>query len=356
MSKRTVDSLLPPLGPVARSSASGAARRSRSKKGGPAPFFPTPERIEQEIGHVLNKQLSAALAHWVEGYSKVGKRTPYLWNWVRQAVEITTLPCVPEPWRAELCDTKTLGVLWDVLLDDVADRSGSGDLLEKLLRFAHDGSPADFSNVSLPEQEYAAYTCGVWREIERRASAFPLFAEYAELLRFDYRQLGNVMRYSHLLNGNKYLLNLVEHDLYTPHNMHIMICSTLDLMCSPAFDRSELGKLRELVWRTQCMGRIGNLVTTWQREIGENDFTSGVFPRAVMAGDLEVSDLRADNRELLETAIKLGGHEDHYLARWQRHRRSVLARGTSIRSFDVEQWVRGFERLFCLHLGSRGYK
>jgi len=52
----------------------------------------------------------------------------------------------------------------------------------------------------------------------------------------------------------------------------------------------------------------------------------------------------------------LGGHEDHYLARWQRHRRSVLARGTSIRSFDVEQWVRGFERLFCLHLGSRGYK
>ena len=39
------------------------------------------------------------------------------------------------------------------------------------------------------------------------------------------------------------------------------------------------------------MGRIGNLLSTWQREVRVRDFTSGVFARAVQQGDLELDDL-----------------------------------------------------------------
>jgi hypothetical protein len=318
-------------------------------------FLPSPERIAAEIASMLDQRPSAGLAEWVTGYARVGRRNPYLWGWCRRAVEITTLPCVAREYREELIDTKTLGVMWDVMLDDVADQSGDPRLMEALLSVT-EGGAADFSAFTPAEQDYAAFTCDVWQEIMRRAERYPRYGEFAELLRYDYRQLCNVMRYSHLLNGHPELLNLTEHDLYTPHNMHIMVCSTFDLTCSPDFDRRELGRLREIVWNAQCMGRIGNLVTTWQRELNEGDFTSGVYARAVSRGDLTVEGLQTGDRAGIEAAILGGGHEEYFLRRWNRHRRFLASRGAALSSFDIREYIAGFERLICLHLGSRGRK
>jgi hypothetical protein len=130
----------------------------------------------------------------------------------------------------------------------------------------------------------------------------------------------------------------------------------MDLMCSPKFDRLELALLREIVWNAQCMGRIGNLVTTWQREIGENDFTSGVFARAISCGDLAVSDLSSGNRTYIESVIQRQQHEEYFLRRWQSYRRDILSLRTRCRSFNATELVAGLQRLICLHLGSRGKK
>lgn len=321
-----------------------------------APFWPSAEQIRQEIELAMNGQLSPAFSTWVDGYGRVGRRSSYLWTWCRRAVELTTLPCMAPEYFDHACDTKVLGVMLDVMWDDVADQSGSGALLDKLLAIPFAPVPPDFSEFSPAEQAYAEFSCRLWREIEDRARAYPRYAEFADLWRFDYGQLCNVMRYSHLLNDHPELLNLTEHDLYTPHNMHIMICSTLDLMCSPQFDRLELGKLREVIWRVQWMGRIGNLVTTWRRELNEGDFTSGVYASAISRGDLTVAELRSGDLDRIATAINVGQHEDVFLTRWQEHRRSLLAEPQRLRSFAVPALVRGFERLFCLHLGSRGKK
>src|SRR5207245_11751366 len=174
--------------------------------------------------------------------------------------------------------------------------------------------------------------------------------------RYDYLQVFNTMRYSHLLNRNLELLNLTEHDLYLPHNMHMMASATLDLMCSPGFDRWELGRLHEVVWCAQCMGRIGNLVTTWERELGERDYTSGVYARAVAQGHLTIGQLLAGDSERIKAAIKQGQHEAYCLRRWQEHREQLLSKKAELLSFDVSELVAGLQRLICLHLGSRGYK
>jgi hypothetical protein len=246
-------------------------------------------------------------------------------------------------------------VVLDVLLDDVADQKGDASLLEQLL-LLFDGGEPDLAAYDPEQQRYARFTIDVWREIMVRAEKLPRFAEFQDVLRFDYLQLGNVMRYSHLLNACPELLNLAEHNLYTPHNMHIMICSTFDTMASPDFDRAELGRLREVIWNAQWMGRIGNLVTTWQRELGEEDFTSGVYARAVAYGDVTVEQLLAGDRGTIEAAISSGGHEQAYLQMWQDHRAALLSEQCHLRSFDVRHIVAGLERLMCLHLGSRGRK
>jgi hypothetical protein len=319
-------------------------------------FWPTAHRVRQEIDSVLATRLSDQFSRWVEGYGKVGKRSPYLWPWCRRAVELTTLPCVPTEFRSELCDTKVLGVMLDVMWDDIADQDGNHEFLEKLLSLPVRGREVDFSGFPPPAQAYADFSCLLWLEIEARARRYPRFAEFEQLFRFDYGQLCNVMRYSHLLNAMPNLLNLTEHDLYTPHNMHIMICSTLDLMCSPGFDVRELGRLREVIWNAQWMGRIGNLVTTWQRELKEGDFTSGVYASAISSGDLSVADLESGDPARIEAAILQGGHEGEFLRRWQAHRRFLLSERAFLRSFDVGHLVASLERLVCLHLGSRGYK
>jgi hypothetical protein len=319
-------------------------------------FFPSPDAMEQEIAGVMAIKLSDDMQPWVAGYAKVGHRNPFLWNWCRRGVEVTMLTCVEPSLSNEVCNTRVLGIMLDVLLDDIADHQKDLAFLEQLLEILETGSvPSD--EVFKPHQRaYARFTIDVWEEIQRRIRQFPRYAEFAELLRFDYRQLFNVMRYSRLLNEYPEMFNLVEHDLYTPHNMHMMISATMDLMCSPGFDRSELAIVREVIWRAQCMGRIGNLVTTWQREIGEDDFTSGVFARAISCGDLAVRELSSGNRRHIESVIKQQEHEEFFLERWQTYRREILTLRARCKSVNFTHLVTGLQRLICLHLGSRGKK
>ncbi|HET6883509.1 MAG TPA: hypothetical protein VFI31_25380 [Pirellulales bacterium] len=318
--------------------------------------LPNAERVKQEIAHVLDKTLSPALTHWVNEYAKVGHRNIYLWKWCRQGVEVTTLPCVLPELFDDVCDTKVMGVVLDVLLDDIADRKGDDELLKRLTSLTINGPRPSFADYPADKRAYAELTVAVWNEIINRAKRYPLFDQYAEVLDYDYAQLFNVMRYSHLANEHIELLNLAEHNLYTPHNMHMIISSTLDLMCSPSFDRNEWGKVRDAAWNAQCMGRIGNLTTTWERELGDADYSSGVYASALATGDLTIEQLKAGNHEEIKRAILKGGHEVVFLKRWQEHRRYLLSRVPHIRSFDLGKLVVGLERLICLHLGSRGYK
>jgi hypothetical protein len=349
-----VDPLAGPAGSAAQKPASpeGAAGDAVSSPD----FYPTPELIEQEIAEVLALKLSRPLAGWVEGYAQVGHRDPFLWTWARRGVEITRLTCVEPALEDEVGDTKVLGVMLDVMLDDVADHQKDLAFLEHLLNLLETGGQ-ELKKSLLPHQRaYARFTLDIWNEIQRRVRAFPRHVEFTELLQFDYRQLFNVMRYSRLMDEYPEMFNLVEHDLYLPHNMHMMVSSTMDMMCSPRFDRSEMGVVREAVWKGQCMGRIGNMITTWQREIGEDDFTSGVFARAIACGDLKVSDLWSGNREYIESVIRGRKHEEHFLERWQGNRREILALAARCRSVNLNELVGGLQRLICLHLGSRGKK
>jgi hypothetical protein len=319
-------------------------------------YFPTSERVRQEISCVLQKELSPDLLQWVGKYECVGRRNSYLWKWCHQGVELTTLSCVQPELRDHLYDTKVLGVMLDVLLDDIADQQGDPSFLEYLLRIPFGPAETAAFELTPSQQAYAQLTAEVWNEIESRVRKFPHFKEYADLWRYDYLQLLNTMRYSHLLNGDLALLNLVEHDLYSPHNMHMMVSATMDLMCSPQFDRMELGLLREAVWHSQYMGRIGNLVTTWQREIGERDFSSGVFASAVSRGDLTVTDLLEGDRNRIEAGVRAGDHEGYFLRQWRKRRLAILALSKRLQSVQLQQLATGLERLVCLHLGSRGYK
>jgi hypothetical protein len=238
----------------------------------------------------------------------------------------------------------------------VADQSGPAAYLEQLLEIPFAVSAPDFAEFSPEQQAYAEVTRRVWNAIVARAEAYPRYAEFQDLLRYDYLQLLNAMRYSHMLNRDPELVNMVEHDLYLPHNMHMMVSGTLDLMCSSRFDRGELGRVREALWHAQCMGRIGNLLTTWERELADRDFTSGVFAHALQQGLLSVQQLINADPEVLRQTITAHDCEPFFLNRWKDHRSRLVALARSLRTVEIDAFVVGLEQLLEIHLGSRGLK
>ena len=313
-------------------------------------------RFRAAMDRVCARPLPEELEFWAAEYAKVGQRDQFLWKWCLEGVSLTSLPCVDAELRHANNVTKVLGVMLDVLLDDVADQSGQEDYLERLLEIPYAVVPPTFTEFSQEQQAYAETACRVWDAIIARAQAYPRYAEFQTLLRFDYAQLLNTMRYSHMINRDPQLVNLAEHDLYLPHNMHMMVSGTLDLMCSRAFDRTELGRLREVLWHAQCMGRIGNLITTWERELAERDFTSGVFAHALQQGLLDVHDLVSGDAEALRKTIASHDCEEFFLRRWRDHRARILSLAGAVRTVDINSFVAGLERLLESHLGSRGLK
>jgi transketolase C-terminal domain/subunit len=318
--------------------------------------IPDPTIVRAEMEAIAQRPLSPELKGWVQRYASVGDRDPFLWNWCLKGVELTCLPCVDPQLRDLNNDTKVIGVMFDVLLDDVADHAKDTTFLEKLLAIPSDGARLELDSLSPEQRRYAEFAAAVWQAIVDRARSYPRYAEFQELLLFDYLQLLNAMRSSSLINLAPHALNLAEHDLYLPHNMHMMVSGTLDLMCSPNLDRDELGRVRSLLWRPQCMGRVGNLITTWERELTERDFSSGVFAQAAEEGYVTPEELLNGDRGELKRRICEHGCEEFFLARWRQYRQRIRSLAGQIRSFDVTEFLHGLERLLQIHLGSRGLK
>lgn len=310
---------------------------------------------QDERRQILAREFSPTVAAWIRDYAVVGERSLYLWRWCLHGVGLTTLPCVSEELREHACDTKFLSGMLNVLLDDVSDRKRNGELLDELLKVTG-GCAGDFTRFSPADRQYAELTSRLWNEFWERVRGYPNYAAYKDLLQYDLTQLFNTVRYSHLVNDNLFLLNLIEHDNYSPQGMGLMSFSTVDLMCSDRFPRHELAALREAIWHAQWMARIGNLITTWQREIGDGDYSSGVFARAVGRRDLTIEQLRSGKPDEIEAGVRRGEHETHFLRRWNYHRERLRSMRPCIQTFDLNLVVEGLERLLLTELGSRGRK
>lgn len=301
---------------------------------GEVPYAVSPQSAQSDQQEIERKRLRPEVLRWVQDYDRVGHRSLYLWRWCLHGIELTTFPDVRDDLRTHLHDTKLLSVILCVLFDDVADRQGRAELLEGLIQAAVNRTAPQSVPASGEEQDYLDVTQRLWREYEARVGGYPYYPPYERLWRFDLLQFLNTMRYTHLVNSHPGLLNLTEHDVYTPHNMLMVSFSTLDLMCVPHFDTAELGRLREAMWHAQAMGRIGNVLSTWRRELAEADFSSGMF-----AGD---------------PSVPASAKEQRLFEKWRWHRERCHAAARRVRSMNLDPVLVGHDRFLDMHLASAG--
>src|SRR5256885_6912463 len=314
-----------------------------------------PNELAEAVSQIKSTEFSPYLERWITDYEKVGQRGRFLWQWCLKGLNLTTLPSVVPKLREHVIETKMLSILYGTLIDDIADREQDREMLEMAMRLGTDEWLMDrLALWTGRRRDYLETISRFWEELWSRCESYPRFAEFESMLRFDNQQSLNAMRYALMVNQSPSVLNNIEHDLYQPHNMQIMFMASVDLCGSVNFDTNELGIAREIFWHAQRMGRIGNMLTTWEREVLDRDFTSGVFAHSLARGILAPSDLRSMPAYEIMAMLESAECHAHFIRDWRINRNEMARKIPQVHSCDLTPYLQGFERLIILHLASRG--
>ncbi|WP_254768288.1 hypothetical protein [Salinilacihabitans rarus] len=319
--------------------------------------------VERLRDDVATHDLPAAVEPVLDEYARVaGDRDSFIWRWLHRLFPHVRLSCV-DPAAAERVRTaKLLASIYVSAVDDVAESHGDRATFEEASKvpFDHLHPRPDREGV---DADLVSFAATVWDRFDGIVADAPRAPEFADVLRFDFRQALTAIEFSALANRHLELLAPEEVSRYDAHNMLVYVCADVDLLHSPEFDATELAPLRRVLARTQRMARIGNWLTTWKRELAEGDLSSGVIARALDRGVVTLAELEAlrdeptDERvETIARRIDENDVEDFYLRQWHEDFAAVEALEPVIESVDVESYLEGFETVRRYHVASEGLK
>lgn len=281
----------------------------------------------------------------------VGDRDIFLWQWIHCLFDAFTLPCVSSDVMEEVKTTKTILTMYITVLDDLADHFGDRETFEQARRLPYAPESVQYHAPGV-DTEILKFAETLWNEVNERITDAPCYEEQLDVFQFDLRQALNAMEYACVLNDNREIANLEESQHYGPFNMVMFPYAGIDIMWAPSFDRAELGQLRELLLELQGMARIGNWVTTWERELYEDDYTAGVVVDALDRGIITTDD---EPDQAIE-AIRAHRVAEQFEDEWQERYEAVSEREFDIESFEVGRLIRGMRTVMEFHVSSYGQK
>ncbi|MEM8484502.1 MAG: hypothetical protein AAF564_03080 [Bacteroidota bacterium] len=318
------------------------------------------QQIMEEL-HAL--QLPEELQHFAEAYEKISwSRNRFLWHWVWHLTYARNpgfmLSSVPETDRKTVALIKALLVMAVTIVDDVADKLHDRDLLDVMLKIP-------FGNHALPDHFDGMRYFAINLLNELLDTAFnllrkaPCWQANEEIFMYDMKQVWNAFDYADMLHRHPEIINHSENSVYSAHNMMFYLFGGVDLAFSPAVERkTEYTSLREIFWYAQQMTRIGNWVTTWERELGEKDVSSGVLNWGISQGVLTIDEILASTEVHATTCQKINALniEAGLFESWSNCRDIVLKIGQKVQSVGIPDYVAGLDLVMLYHLASKGSK
>jgi len=316
---------------------------------------PSDDTFLQEINRV---ELPDRIAKLVDEYEALGgERDRFLWQWIYSLFPAFTLSSVPEEHREHVRNQKMVLTMFVTVLDDLVENQGDRATFEEARRLVQNPDAVDPSRVAVSD-EYFAFIEHLWTAFSEGLDDAPREEEFDDVFDYDCRQTLNAMDYSAVVNENPRIANLGGAEHYDAHNMVMFPYADVDLMYSPGFDIADFGTVRDLLWDLQEMARIGNWLTTWEREVAEGDYTAGIVVLALQEGIVSPAELRdaEDDSAAVIDRIKSADLERQFRDRWADRYRAVRDREFDTQSVDLDALVDGMETVFQYHEASRGYK
>jgi hypothetical protein len=298
--------------------------------------------------------LSDYVETWLRRYAEVGKRGDFLWKWCFWNVKLVTLPCASPAYVAHLADTKMVHLVFLCLIDDIVDELHDRRMFQAAMEITQSRGPVDLSEFDAEQRRYLELLGESWKELWTRAEAYPRYREFEDDLRFDYAQVIQALWHSLRVNTMPARINVYENDVYQPHNMAMVFMAMLDLCASPSFEAHELGLAREVFLHAQMMGRIGNTLATWERELASQDFASGIFAHAVDLGVLARDGLSTHTEAEIASSLRSPAVETRLMKVWAVHREKMMRKIEGVCSVDLSSYLLACDELVATHMSGRG--
>jgi len=244
------------------------------------------EEMQENIMISLRKY---DLGKTVAMYNSVGLKSRnivFLTKWIYDiSKNFSYLPTVDSNYREKLAKNKTKLTIFGILVDDLADnyKIRNHDLLEKAIRIPWNPH-VEYQN------DYLEVIRKMWLDIMNSLEQYPRYEEFKDIFFFDLDQFMDSTRYAYLINTME-LDNILELKTYSPHNMMSLLFFDMDLMCSTNFKKETLKKIRPLFHWVQDITHIGNILSTYPREIYELDFSSPIISMGLIEGIITKEDV-----------------------------------------------------------------
>ncbi len=321
------------------------------------------KRSSNPIEQIQNHELPADCLLLVESYDDiVGDRNRFLWRWAHHLFPKLTLSSVDAGDVGALQDAKLRALMFVSILDDIGEMHQDHATFQEAAKIPFDHQTVDDDRDAV-DTDVLTFANDVWEQFAPTIANGPRAGAFEEFVAFDMKQVLNAIDYSYVANQNIEFVTESELQTYDAHNMMLYIFADVDLVHSPGFDRTELSTFRRVIEHAQRMVRIGNWVTTWEREVYEGDFISGIVAHALDEGIVSVEELRAarddggpTDPETIVEAIRGHDVEDVFHRQWEDELTAAREFEDEIDTVDTGAYLDGIERVMEYHRASRGLK
>lgn len=313
-------------------------------------------RSEDVLDTVERVELPESVALIADDYDRsIGVRDRFLWKWIYALLPAFTLDCVDPDAAAAVREQKTVLTVFVTTLDDLAEHERDEVTFEEARKLPIPQRTVDWSDPAV-DAETLEFLSRVWSAFEERFRAAPRYDAFAELFRYDLRGTVSAIDYSLLVSEHPAMANLEGSYRNTLHNMVMFPYADVDLAHSTGFETADLSALRRTIWDLERMARIGNWVSTWEREVRDGDYSSGILVAALDEGIVTPDELGNTDPNRLVERIGAAGIETRFLEEWEALYDRARHRGPSARSVDLDAFTRGMSTVMRYHLAARGYK
>lgn len=274
-------------------------------------------------------------------------RTFYIWQLSQAGLQLLSLK-LPNTEFLKSNSLKCYVSFLGILLDDICDLGRDKTVLDQCIL-------ALKGNINPENIELYQLIADTWAMIENEMKQTPNYEFVKPAFNDAYQKWIDSLEYCIWLGEAPRFEEKWEKRLEViAQTSLIYLVGIIDLSFIPNLSAQQLSSAIQVFLRTQKMVQLSNWTTTWERELAQRDFTSGIFSIALENGWVDWDSLMNEAPEKVAEKIRSSPAESYLWNEWERLRVESLQFVQQAQLLSLDGYVDGFSAFMYLELAHTG--